>query len=132
MTPPLELLLAKVDITVDGCWLWLGATTTAGYGVTNAGLAHRLTYEYFIGPIPEDRLLDHVCRNPSCVRPDHLDVVTHRENVLRGVGVTAVNALKTECDRGHAFTEANTRIWRGRRVCRACDAAKKAQRRKAS
>jgi hypothetical protein len=67
--------------------------------------------------------LDHLCRNPACVRPDHLEAVTARENTLRGIGPTAVNALKTHCVHGHEFTPENTRMKGIRRVCRECQRA---------
>jgi hypothetical protein len=75
---------AKVDKT-ETCWLWTGAMLN-GYGKFWAGktvFAHRWSYERFIGPIPKGLHLDHLCRVPACVRPDHLEAVTNRENVLR-------------------------------------------------
>ena len=75
----------------SGCWLWLAATMTQKgyeYGVfrvTGRTLrAHRFSYEREKGPIPEGLELDHLCRNPYCVNPDHLDAVTHEENLRRG------------------------------------------------
>jgi len=47
-------------------------------------LAHRFIYEKFKGPIPEGLTLDHSCRNPICVNPDHMEPVTHAENCRRG------------------------------------------------
>lgn len=81
---------AKVDKTGD-CWLWTGAINNKGYGVfaTDEGnqLAHRVSYVMFVGPIPEGLELDHVyargCRHRHCVNPDHLEAVTHAENVRR-------------------------------------------------
>jgi hypothetical protein len=62
--------------------------------------------------------IDHLCRNTSCVRPDHLEVVTREENALRG----SRNAAKTHCDRGHEFTPENTYVppSRDHRACREC------------
>jgi hypothetical protein len=76
----------------DGCWEWTSTRMSAGYGQMWDGTrgrtqgAHRLFYEAFIGPIPEGLELDHLCRNRACVRPDHLEPVTRRENLLRGAG----------------------------------------------
>jgi len=106
------------------CWLWT-ATKSNGYGMfsLNSGmvLAPRYAYELTHGSIG-DRDLDHLCRNPSCVNPDHLEPVTHRENVLRGIGPTAMQAAQTHCKRGHPFDEENTYIipTTGSRQCRTC------------
>jgi len=121
------------------CWRWRGALA-GGYGQIGAGgthglvmLAHRYAYEQAHGAIPEGLSLDHVCRNTWCVNPAHLEAVTHRENVLRGIGPTAANARKTHCRRGHPFTPENTRISvSGSRICRACDELRLASRPKAS
>lgn len=79
----------KVDGSGD-CWEWTGTRQTMGYGsfwVLGQGkrLAHRVAYELLVGPIAEGRELDHRCRNRICVNPDHLEPVSHRENVRRGV-----------------------------------------------
>jgi hypothetical protein len=115
----------------DECWEWTAARNWRGYGEFHLQgrtriKAHRVAYELVIGPIPEGMQLDHICRDRGCVNPLHLEPVTNRENVLRGVGVTARNAVKTHCKRGHPFDDANTLIHpptRGRgerRQCRAC------------
>lgn len=114
----------------DGCWLWRGfRMTPTGYGRFNGTvdgkarkmLAHRMIYEQLVGPIPQGMTLDHLCRNRSCVNPDHMEVVTNRINTLRGDNPCAQNARRTSCVNGHAFDAANTRPYRGGRVCRACD-----------
>ncbi len=106
------------------CWEWAG-TRFRGYGMIGVrGLenrrAHRVSYETFVGPIPDGLTIDHLCRNRGCVNPAHLEPVTNKVNVLRGVGPTAVNARKTHCCRGHEFTPENTLLSSGRRYCRAC------------
>jgi hypothetical protein len=71
-----------------GCWEWQRARDPLGYGRLRANggtvLAHRFVYEEQRGPIPENLSLDHLSRNPSCVNPDHLEPVTHAENLRRG------------------------------------------------
>lgn len=103
----------------NGCWEWVGARS-AGYGGIMVGGkrvgAHRYVYEQLVGQIPKGLSLDHLCRNHACVNPDHLEPVTHRVNVLRGIGEAAKNAAKTYCKRGHELE----RDRRGRRWCRTC------------
>ena len=65
--------------------------------------AHRWAYQNLVGEIPDGLVLDHLCRNPSCVNPDHLDVVSQRENIVRGIGPSAINAMKMTCVNGHPF-----------------------------
>jgi len=116
---------AKVNKT-ETCWLWTGATRM-GYGRLRIGRhivqAHRYAYELLVGPIPEGLTLDHLCRVRSCVNaPGHLEPVTLRTNVLRGIGRCAQNALVTHCPQGHPYNVENTYIPRSRteRQCRAC------------
>jgi|ERR1044071_3544653 hypothetical protein len=112
----------------DGCWEREGYHTRDGYSTIKEGgqtlLAHRVSYELFFGPIPEGTEIDHLCRNPGCVRPDHLEAVPHVVNVRRGlIGInqTAHNRIKTHCPKGHPYDETNTYISpRGHRRCRAC------------
>lgn len=108
-----------------GCWLWTGAIVRRGYGVVRRGgrtlKAHRYIYQLLRGPIPSGLEIDHLCRVTSCVNPDHLEPVTKAENLRRGNSLSAVNARKVTCVRGHPFTDENTRIYpNGSRVCRTC------------
>lgn len=111
----------------NGCWEWTAALKSSGYpnfwdGTRNVP-GHRFSYELLVGPIPEGLNIDHLCRNPLCVNPAHLEPVTQRENVLRGVGFAATNAQMTHCIRGHEFTPENTYVTaKGQRHCRACGA----------
>ena len=99
-------------VTESGCWIWTSGYHPNGYGMMwfNGGgrTAHRVSYEHFVGPIPKGLTIDHLCRVRGCVNPAHLEAVSCRVNVLRGVGATAVNARKTHCKHGHEFTDENT------------------------
>lgn len=111
----------------SGCWIWLG-TTQRGYGVASIGdgtgrqeLAHRLIYQMLVGPTTPRQPLDHLCRNPLCVNPAHLEQVDDRVNLLRGRTITAVNAARTHCPEGHPYTGDNLYVAPdGARHCRAC------------
>jgi hypothetical protein len=124
-----ERFWAKVDKSAgpDGCWPWTGARQDKGYGLFSPTHsrqvgAHRVAYELTTGQIPDGMVIDHLCRNPPCVNPAHLEPVTSRENLLRGTTLAAANATKTHCDHGHEFTPENTRITKpeGKRICRTC------------
>jgi hypothetical protein len=105
----------------SGCWLWNGPTVK-GYGrasiQSKEHMAHRVSYEMFVGPIPSGAVIDHLCRTTLCVNPKHLEAVSHAENMRRGR-----NAMRerTHCKNGHAYTEKNTRVApQGHRLCRRC------------
>ena len=129
---PEEWVQRYVNIT-DTCWLWTGATSAAGYGTYQVDgkhvSAHRYFYELSFGPIPKGFQIDHLCRTRNCVAVKHMEVVTQRENILRGEGPSAQQARQTHCKRGHEFTEENTYHQPSRpnsRRCRACEARKAA------
>jgi hypothetical protein len=118
-----------------GCWLWTGATSDSGYAALREGgaasrrlLAHRVSYEIHVGPIPEGLQIDHLCRVRHCVNPAHLEAVTPLENARRVIQRPGGNARyghRTHCDHGHEFTVENTTLryvrgqYHGRR-CKAC------------
>jgi hypothetical protein len=107
-----EEFWAKIEKT-DTCWLWTGIDDGRGYGKVHRWVGgqrgtfavHRISYEWAYGPIPAGLYIDHLCRVPRCVRPDHLEAVTNAENVLRGEGTPARNARKTHCHNGHLLAE---------------------------
>lgn len=87
-----ERFLSKIEKT-DSCWNWKACLTTSGYGRFGVTLspkkksimyAHRFSYELFNGPIPEHKVIDHLCRNKSCVNPSHLEPVDMYDNNIRG------------------------------------------------
>ena len=84
---------------LTGCWLWIGAINENGYGLFwhegKWGKAHRASYELYVGPIPQGRELDHLCRIRRCVNWVHVEPVTRRVNLLRGDTIVAENARKT-------------------------------------
>ena len=125
-------------ITESGCWLWnRHIRKNDGYGDFSIErkhiLAHRAAYELFKGPIPSGMTVDHLCRVRQCVNPDHLEAVTLRENILRGVSPSAGYAKATHCKHGHEFTPDNTlhlsKKHGERRQCRACNRRREAVRR---
>lgn len=122
-------LLEKIEHEPNsGCWLWTGNIQPLGYGMFyhegRMRLAHRVSFELLGGKeIPEGLTLDHLCRERSCVNPDHLEPVELRENILRGYGPSAMAARQTECHNGHPLSGDNLIGWqlqRGHRVCRLC------------
>ena len=107
------------------CWEWT-ASMCNGYGYFRLDgrkeRSHRVSWELKNGKIPEGLVIDHLCRNTSCVNPDHMEVVTQIENIKRGIGFSAINRRKTECIHGHEFTKENTYIrppynWRSCKKC---------------
>lgn len=103
----------KVNKT-DGCWIWQGAVQSHSVPYGYFQLigkkfisAHRWSYMHLVGPIPKGMHIDHLCRNPLCVNPKHLEVVTPQENTLRGLNHMADAARRNLCWRGHLLEGAN-------------------------
>lgn len=121
---------SKVHVEPNtGCHLWLGALNDSGYGVFTTSLgrcrskmlkAHRVSYEMHVGGIESGKEIDHLC---------DLRQATHAENTRRSGGWQARRV--THCPKGHAYDEANTRRYAGRRECRACDRIRSAERKAA-
>ena len=116
--PEIDQFWARVEKTaivpshaphLGPCWLWTG-TQSEGRGRWKGYRAYQVSYFLERGPVPVGLELDHLCRTPLCVRPSHLEAVTHRENILRGENQTAKQARQTHCIRGHAFDLFNTRF----------------------
>lgn len=132
-----ERFWAKVEKT-ETCWLWTGASQGGGYGRFGRGrfaqtgprvvLAHRWSYEHLVGPIPAGLTVDHLCRTPACVNPEHLELVTLAENTARARAVAGAG----RCAQGHDLTKPENIYLRaaGGRQCRICSQARKARLRK--
>jgi hypothetical protein len=113
----------KLDPMTD-CWIWSGRTHY-GYGRVNykrkLWQAHRLFYTLFVGHIHQGHEIDHVCHNRACVNPEHLEQVTHTENMIRASGFAGINASKKECVRGHPLRGDNVYSYTTKqRLCREC------------
>lgn len=124
--PPFDVVVWE-RLDIGDCWEWTGPTDREGYGIVAAehgGLIHRAIWLLLVGPIEDGQPLDHLCRNRRCANPDHLEPVTHRENILRGFGPAAKYAKRSRCVRGHALTgpqaDVTMRPGQGRR-CNVCN-----------
>jgi hypothetical protein len=132
-----DWLLAKCEVRDAGfgtpCWLWTKETLDGyakGYIPTQLTderkrkvRVHRAAYKHLVGPIPDGLQLDHLCRNPSCCNPDHLEPVTPSQNIVRRFASKVVRgSIVNHCRNGHEFTASNTLItnegWRRCRICR--------------
>jgi hypothetical protein len=114
--PEVQRFLAKFEKKPDGCWHWTGGMHLRGYGCFCADgrrrvLAHRYSYQHFVGPVPEGLELDHLCRVRHCVNPAHLEAVTHLVNLSRSIRNTT-----PYCSKGHAFDGTNGK----HRTCSVC------------
>ena len=124
LRPVEDRFLEKVKEPFDihnGCWFWTGHKNHNGYGRMRSGegrniFAHRLSYELFVGSIPEELHIDHICQNRACVRSDHLQAIPLAENIGK------LRRSNTHCRYGHLYSEANTYWYKGSRVCRKCAA----------
>lgn len=116
-----------IPVPESGCWLWIAGDNGVGYGkltIKNKHIyAHRFSYEFYRGKVPKGYDLDHLCRVRCCVNPTHLEPVSRKINLMRGVRKTLL-PKRSCCMKGHEYTEKNTRIWtyKGRiiKTCRTC------------
>lgn len=127
--PAIERLLSRC-VEIDGCWVYQGPLDHKGYSRLRAeggrkAFGHRVTWEFFFGPIPAGLTFDHLCRRKACVNPWHGDLVPSLVNSLRSpANIGALNAAKSHCPAGHPLSGDNLRFasnGRGR-VCRTCRA----------
>lgn len=123
-----EAVMAKTIRDTNNCWLWIGMIDKDGYGIASwrhqNKKAHRMSYLDFYGEIDSKLVIDHLCRVRSCVNPTHLELVTTRENALRGYSPVGINHKKTHCSKGHEYTDDNLWIGKSRgnpeRMCKTC------------
>ncbi len=123
---------------IDGtCWRWTGFLSAQGYAQLTVAKRvlrlHRVAYELWIGAIPDGMEIDHTCRIRDCFNPDHLEVVTHRENIRRSSWKPYLVSIPprfelTHCAHGHEYSPENTRVAQSKKgpfkVCRTCHRAK--------
>lgn len=127
-----DRITQNVEVDSKGCWIWqLKSKDRSGYGRIKLNyktlMAHRVSYEAFVGEIPTGLQIDHLCRVTSCVNPEHLEPVTAKENLHRSSlkALWAKKKLITHCPKGHEYSEQNTFVKKNRwgndcRNCRAC------------
>lgn len=118
--------LCEID-KKTGCWVWSGKRIKGKYGAVKsngtAHVAHRLSYEMFVGPIPEGMLVCHHCDNPPCINPDHLFVGSHSDNMKDcfAKGRQSRRCIPWDkCKNGHEMTEENVYLSKTGRQCKKC------------
>lgn len=125
---PVETRILSRIKEENGCWVWQGHISSDGYGRVywneRQWLAHRAAYTLWAGPVAEGLELDHLCRNRQCVNPEHLEPVTHSENMMRSPIMGRAQLEKTHCPKGHPYSEENTMRRDGKRYCRTCERAR--------
>lgn len=117
--------LDRVKLCCNGCWEWTGKNWNGPYGRLSHNrqqqYVHRFFYEYFIGLIPLNKEIDHLCKHTWCCNPLHLEAVTQKINLARSNSISTRNSIKTHCLNGHPYSGLNLIIQaNGKRVCRTC------------
>lgn len=132
-----------INLRIDpltGCWNWTKATDRDGYGSIKIKKktcrVSRVAYQLYVGQIPDNLLVLHICDNRRCFNPNHLelgDEGKNRRDAFKRGRITADDLKhwfkkrsekhrKTHCNRGHEFSPENTRVKKnGSRSCRKCD-----------
>lgn len=123
----------SIPVTESGCFLWIGTINKNGYGKLSYSRngkryvkwAHRVSYETYVGKIPEGLDLDHKCRVRCCINPNHLEPVTRSENSKRGISGEVVRERRKNvhfCKNGHLYSDENVRKNKhsNARVCKEC------------
>lgn len=109
---------ASYVVDGNGCWVWTRVLNSRGYAricVNNKMvLAHRWIWMRWNGEIPDGLCVDHICENKRCVNPDHMQLLTPRDNILRSC------PPKTRCPKGHVLDEVGYYMDSGRRRCKPC------------
>ena len=127
----LDSLKSRTHTNENGCWVWEGTKRSNLYGVTvymgTQTTTHRVAYQLAHGltKLSKDIEIDHICNNRECINPEHLEAVTHQENMQRGA------QRRLTCRNGHEWNDTNTYItavkrkqggMRMQRYCRKCRA----------
>lgn len=127
---PMDRFVKAIKFDDTQCWNWPeNRLTNCGYGIFGfdggSVLAHRFSAQFTKGLRGPPFVVDHVCGNPRCVNPTHLEEVTQSENVKRGVVRAGPRESATHCKRGHPFDDENTYRLNGARWCRSCSSVRK-------
>lgn len=118
------------------CWNWTGHIGKNGYSYScymgKSTTAYRASWMHLVGPIPDGYEIDHLCKNPRCVNPAHLEPVPPYVNNMRSRSPASLCAKKTHCLNGHEFTTENTAIiirsgGKSDRRCKKCHAERARQ-----
>lgn len=106
-------------ISKDDCWLYAKSITPNGYGTINNQFVHRIMYENFVGKIPKNLQIDHLCEVKRCINPSHLEVVTRLENMRRYRA-----KFNGKCNKGHEMAGDNLQVYvykgKEQKRCRQC------------
>lgn len=108
-------------IRTDDCWHFAGHINSNGYGIVFSQGKRFYAHRLMLGNPSVKLQVDHLCRNRRCINPNHLELVSRRVNIIRGISPAGLNARKTHCLNGHKFTKENTLLSKDGRRCRTCN-----------